>query len=75
VPLLRSRWMIVRTGGIKVNRNAVWSDLAGRLVAALRPIAAPIGITFVPQSAASDASKTLEELSPSVGETPPATVE
>jgi uncharacterized protein (DUF169 family) len=38
-----------------VNRNSVWSDLANRLTAALRPIAAPIGIAFVTQGSASDA--------------------
>lgn len=38
-----------------MNRNIVWTDLADRLMAALRPIAAPIGIAFVPQGAASDA--------------------
>jgi len=53
--MLRSRRLSVRTGGIKVNRNAVWSDLADRLMAALRPIAVPIGIAFVPQGAASAA--------------------
>lgn len=37
-----------------MNRNAVWSNLADRLTAALRPIAVPIGIAFVPQGAASD---------------------
>ncbi|MGA6969983.1 MAG: DUF169 domain-containing protein [Candidatus Binatus sp.] len=38
-----------------MSRNAVWIDLSARLVAALRPIAAPIGIAFVPVGAASDA--------------------
>jgi uncharacterized protein (DUF169 family) len=38
-----------------MNRNAVRSDLAGRLMAALRPIAAPIGIAFVPAGSSSDA--------------------
>lgn len=38
-----------------MNRNIVWTDLADRLMAALRPIAAPIGIAFVPHGAASDA--------------------
>jgi len=38
-----------------VNRNAIWCDLADRLIAALKPIGAPIGIAFVPQGAASDA--------------------
>ena len=35
--------------------NTVWSDLAARLVAALKPIAAPIGIAFVREGVASDA--------------------
>jgi uncharacterized protein (DUF169 family) len=38
-----------------VNRKGIWSDLADRLMAALRPIAAPVGISFVPQRVASDA--------------------
>ena len=33
-----------------MTRNTVWSDLAARLVAALKPIAAPIGIAFVPEA-------------------------
>ncbi len=37
-----------------MNRNTAWSDLANRLTAALRPIAAPIGIAFVPQRSRSD---------------------
>jgi uncharacterized protein (DUF169 family) len=56
--LLRRRRLIAsphRAGGNKVTRNAVWSDLAARLVAALKPIAAPIGIAFVPEGVASDA--------------------
>lgn len=35
--------------------NASWSDLAARLVSALKPISAPIGIAFVPRGAATDA--------------------
>jgi uncharacterized protein (DUF169 family) len=38
-----------------VSHNALWSELAARLVAALRPIAPPIGIAFVAEGAASDA--------------------
>ena len=40
-----------------MNRNGVWSALAYRLMAALRPIAAPIGIAFVPQGAPRDAPR------------------
>ena len=40
-----------------MSRNPVWSDLANRLTASLRPIAAPIGIAFVPQGAAGDAPR------------------
>jgi len=38
-----------------VKRNAVWSDIADRLIAALKPTGAPIGIAFVREGSASDA--------------------
>jgi|SRR5581483_1384775 len=37
-----------------MDRNAVWSELAERLMRALRPTAVPIGVAFMPQSDASD---------------------
>ena len=40
-----------------MNRKAMWSDLAERLIAALKPIGAPIGIAFVQEADASDAPR------------------
>jgi len=39
-----------------LNSKAGWSSLAARLVTALRPTAAPIGIAFLPAGSSSDAS-------------------